>query len=145
MKAIPFNGTGKHKYSFRRVEVPPLPTYFCDCEEHCVPHTVEEKRIHSKEEQDSGMNEEELNIMNSVMNKLFQREGTSKILMDEVKPAFEEDKSFNSTDSLKFDESGGEATEEEDNLVINIVRRAETVKGTQVCLIFIWRIFKYFR
>ncbi|KAK9114673.1 hypothetical protein Syun_021470 [Stephania yunnanensis] len=35
VKALPYSGTGKHKYSFRRIEVPSsLPINFCDCEEH---------------------------------------------------------------------------------------------------------------
>ncbi|EPS66732.1 hypothetical protein M569_08046, partial [Genlisea aurea] len=34
IKAIPLKGSGKHKYSFQRVEVPPMPVNFCDCEEH---------------------------------------------------------------------------------------------------------------
>ncbi|EYU28280.1 hypothetical protein MIMGU_mgv1a003363mg [Erythranthe guttata] len=37
IKPIPLKGTGKHKYSFQRVEIPPLPIHFCDCEEHSVP------------------------------------------------------------------------------------------------------------
>ena len=34
VKSIPVLGTGKHKYSSTKVEVPPLPVNFCDCEEH---------------------------------------------------------------------------------------------------------------
>ncbi|KAK9114676.1 hypothetical protein Syun_021473 [Stephania yunnanensis] len=35
VKALPYSGTGKHKYSFRRIEVPSsLPINFWDCEEH---------------------------------------------------------------------------------------------------------------
>jgi hypothetical protein len=79
IKSIPFRGTGKHRYSFRRVEVPPLPKHFCDCEEHSEPPAAAAKCRHIPimEEQGAGMDKEELTLMNSVMNKLFQMENVS--------------------------------------------------------------------
>ncbi|XP_021763743.1 uncharacterized protein LOC110728397 [Chenopodium quinoa] len=105
VKALPFRGTGKHKYSFQRVVVPPLPVHFCDCPEHYVDiqsdkmndrdiiNSVMNKllykgtslksgcvqplrgiQVHDTIIQDDGLNEEEINVMNSVMKKLLDRE-----------------------------------------------------------------------
>lgn len=81
VKSLPFSGTGKHKYSFQRPNyVPPLPMYFCDCEEHSGPCTEKEKHkqvthveslSQTRSEEGGGINEEELNIMNKVMNTLL--------------------------------------------------------------------------
>ncbi|OEL18919.1 hypothetical protein BAE44_0020065 [Dichanthelium oligosanthes] len=72
VKALPFKGSGKHKYSFRHIEVPSYPIHFCDCEEHCGPPEA------ANDEYASVLNaaayEKERNIMNSVMNKLFEKE-----------------------------------------------------------------------
>ncbi|XP_044418598.1 protein REPRESSOR OF SILENCING 3 isoform X2 [Triticum aestivum] len=72
LKPLPFKGSGKHKYSFRNIEVPSYPIHFCDCEEHCGPP---EK---ANEEYAAVLNrvayEKERNIMNSVMSKLFEKD-----------------------------------------------------------------------
>lgn len=105
VKSLPFRGTGKHKYSFQRVEVPSLPVHFCDCPEHNNPtetpkvtrvhekinneginsknrffpskfegiQSSRESQVHDSEIQDGGMNDDEINIMNSVMKKLLDR------------------------------------------------------------------------
>ncbi|KAF8035074.1 hypothetical protein BT93_C1184 [Corymbia citriodora subsp. variegata] len=123
VKTLPFRGTGKHKYSFQKVEVPPLPKHFCDCEEHSdLSHSLKVKKTHELDSQgDGGLNAEELDMMNSVMNKLFQREagllaaGSGNELIKDEKissaglpePQLEEE---------KVDHDG-----DDDNLVINIV------------------------
>lgn len=66
VKALPFRGTGKHKYSFQRVVVPPLPIHFCDCPEHC--DDIQNDKISDKE----------INMTNSVMNKFLNREPSLK-------------------------------------------------------------------
>lgn len=72
LKPLPFKGSGKHKYSFRNIEVPSYPIHFCDCEEHCGPP---EK---ANEEYAAALNrvayEKERNIMNSVMSKLLEKD-----------------------------------------------------------------------
>jgi hypothetical protein len=72
LRPLPFKGSGKHKYSFRNIEVPSYPIHFCDCEEHCGPP---EK---ANEEYAAALNrvayEKECNIMNSVMSKLFEKD-----------------------------------------------------------------------
>lgn len=72
VKPLPFKGSGKHKYSFRNIEVPSYPIHFCDCEEHCGPPEA------ANDEYASVLNavsyEKERNIMNSVMSKLFEKE-----------------------------------------------------------------------
>lgn len=73
MKSLPFSGTGKHKYSFQRVQLPSLPLHFCDCEEHSVsgpPHPPHQQNQLSEHV----INEQELSIMNKVMDKLLQKE-----------------------------------------------------------------------
>lgn len=72
VKALPLKGTGKHKYSFRHIEVPSYPIHFCDCEEHCGP--PEEANNEYASVLNAAAYEKERNIMNSVMNKLFEKE-----------------------------------------------------------------------
>jgi hypothetical protein len=69
---LPFKGTGKHKYSFRHIEVPSYPIHFCDCEEHCGPPEAANNEYASV--LNAAAYEKERNIMNSVMNKLFEKE-----------------------------------------------------------------------
>ncbi|KAF8102536.1 hypothetical protein N665_0198s0236 [Sinapis alba] len=78
VKAMPLSGTGKHKYSFQRVAVPSLlPKTFCDCEEHSASLTPLETHARDVEALNVGINEEEVNIMNSVMNKLLEKDDSS--------------------------------------------------------------------
>jgi len=72
VKALPLKGTGKHKYSFRHIEVPSYPIHFCDCEEHCGPPEAANNEYASV--LNAAAYEKERNIMNSVMNKLFEKE-----------------------------------------------------------------------
>ncbi|XP_078149221.1 RNA-binding (RRM/RBD/RNP motifs) family protein [Carex rostrata] len=74
VKMLPYKGSGKHKYSFQRVEVPStLPLHFCDCEEHCGPSESANQTYLSA--LDSAAHEKELSIMHSVMNKLLKESG----------------------------------------------------------------------
>ncbi|CAK7345867.1 unnamed protein product [Dovyalis caffra] len=125
LKSIPFSGSGKHRYSFRRVEVPPLPKHFCDCEEHSgPPPPAKHRHIPTKEEQGAGLDEEELNLMSSVMNKLFQMENVSDNACHEVELDKQGDDSIKTNDNLPIEEN--EATEEDDDdLIINIASGAQ--------------------
>ncbi|KAL4614098.1 hypothetical protein ACB092_07G030800 [Castanea dentata] len=124
VKVLPLSGSGKHKYSFRNVEVPPLPIHFCDCEEHSIdPHPAKEKQTNDLEAQSGGMNEEEINIMNSVMNKLFEREKVSDAAHSENGQAKERDNSAKLISGLQFDENEADSETDEDNLIINVVKR----------------------
>lgn len=79
VKSLPLRGTGKHKYSFQRVEVPSLPVHMCDCcLEHSGPVQTCGEKLHNVDIQDRGINEEEINMMNSVMNKILKRESCSR-------------------------------------------------------------------
>ncbi|KAK7411721.1 hypothetical protein VNO78_03158 [Psophocarpus tetragonolobus] len=114
VKSIPFSGTGKHKYSFKNIKVPPLPVHFCDCEEHCSPFVTERENLSPNGAAESGgMNDEEINIMNTVMNKLFEKEKVSS-----AKNIGKED-CFESPDALHSDECEDSATDEDD-LIINM-------------------------
>lgn len=124
VKLLPLSGSGKHKYSFQNVEVPPLPIHFCDCEEHSIdPHPAKEKQTNDLEAQSGGMNEEEINIMNSVMNKLFEREKVSDAAHSENGQAKERDNSAKLISGLQFDENEADSETDEDNLIINVVKR----------------------
>lgn len=124
VKVLPLSGSGKHKYSFRNVEVPPLPIHFCDCEEHSIdPHPAKEKQTNDLEAQSGGMNEEEINIMNSVMNKLFEREKVSDAAHSENGQAKERDNSTKLISGLQFDENETDSETDADNLIINVVKR----------------------
>lgn len=114
VKSIPFNGTGKHKYSFKNIEVPPLPVHFCDCEEHCSPFVTKREKLSIEGAVErGGMNDEEISIMNSVMNKLFGKENVSNA------KNLGEKESFQSPDALHSDECEDSATDEDD-LIINM-------------------------
>lgn len=126
VKPLPFKGTGKHKYSFQHIEVPPLPVHFCDCEEHSAPFEPGKCEISANHEDNCGMNDEELTLMNSIMNKIFQRENCIKSTSrtDEFAKV-----AFNSTivnDGLHFDESLADQDPDEDNLIINIVAESKS-------------------
>ncbi|VFR00217.1 unnamed protein product [Cuscuta campestris] len=77
IKSIPFKGSGKHKYSFQRVEVPPFPIHFCDCEEHSGSAYYTAK-ANETEIKMGGVDEKEMNIMSSVLNKILKRENHSE-------------------------------------------------------------------
>jgi hypothetical protein len=116
MKALPLKGTGKHKYSFRHIEVPSYPIHFCDCEEHCGPPEA------ANDEYASVLNaaayEKERNIMNSVMNKLFEKEnehldscevGKFDGHTDTIEPS-------NAVSDMQIEETGEGPKEDLDNL-----------------------------
>ncbi|CAI9765996.1 unnamed protein product [Fraxinus pennsylvanica] len=120
IKAVPFKGSGKHKYSFQRVEVPPLPVHFCDCEEHSGPETVKEK-AHNHESENFGVNEEELNIMKSVMNKILERENCSNATRNKAGFTMEVYNSATILNNVQVDDNGDDQVSDEDNLIINMV------------------------
>ncbi|XP_054810894.1 protein REPRESSOR OF SILENCING 3 [Prosopis cineraria] len=129
VKSIPFTGTGKHKYSFPKVEIPPLPVHFCDCEEHSSPSgTIRPKQFHNGGAESGGMNDEEINIMNVVMSKLFEREKMPSPMH------FEKEKSSNvSPGGLQSDESEADSATDDDGLIINIEtkKKKTAIKGSQ--------------
>lgn len=120
MKSLPFGGTGKHKYSFQRIEVPPLPIHFCDCEEHCDSFYREKETTFDRETADGGIKKEELSIMESVMKKLFEKESHSKAVPDRGKLTDERNSSAEIID-IPVDEIMSDPPSDEDNLIINIV------------------------
>ncbi|CAI9757083.1 unnamed protein product [Fraxinus pennsylvanica] len=103
--AVPFKGSGKHKYSFQRVEFPSLPVHFCDCEEHSGPETVKEKAYNHKSE-NFGVNEEELNIMKSVMNKILERENCSNATRNNAGFTMEVHNSATLLNNVQVDDNG---------------------------------------
>ncbi|KAF9600481.1 hypothetical protein IFM89_009930 [Coptis chinensis] len=124
------SGTGKHKYSFRRVEVPSLPIHFCDCDEHCGASEIAKvKQISANEEQTEIMKEEELNMMRSVMDKIFNREVKPSSERRRVKVPTEEESPKHSIDDLPS-ESEADEDNDGDNIVINIVRGGKTKLGS---------------
>ncbi|RYR57497.1 hypothetical protein Ahy_A05g023229 isoform K [Arachis hypogaea] len=113
VKSIPFTGTGKHKYSFQNIKVPLLPVHFCDCKEHCSPSGTEKGKLHIERATEiGGMNDEEINIMNVVMNKLFGKENVSEKKNLETEDSFE-------SPAHPDDSEVGSSTDEDD-LIINV-------------------------
>ncbi|XP_050372958.1 protein REPRESSOR OF SILENCING 3 [Argentina anserina] len=128
VKALPFSGTGKHKYSFQRIQLPSAPLHFCDCQEHAVtsPSPAQLNQL-----SDHVINDRELNIMNKVMDKLLQKE------IQHVSDYADHNVSLPG-------QQHDEAEAEEDDLIINIVsnKQEEDIlsalqelrsSGTQVC------------
>ncbi|KAF5181207.1 RNA-binding (RRM/RBD/RNP motifs) family protein [Thalictrum thalictroides] len=120
VKSMPYSGTGKHKYSFQRVEVPSLPIHFCDCEEHCGSSDLPKaKHTSDFEDQTGNVNDEELDMMRSVMDKILKREGNASTEISNVRVPTEEE-SPNQSDAPSNESEAGQDSDA-DNLVINIV------------------------
>ncbi|KAL5974244.1 hypothetical protein ACLOJK_030908 [Asimina triloba] len=119
VKSLPYRGTGKHKYSFQRVEVPSLPIHFCDCDEHCAPlETASGEQLSMSRTHFDGINAKELDIMNSVMNKLFEREAIVDSADTVITSADAGNYSRCTVDDVPSNEM---VAAEEDNLLTNIV------------------------
>ncbi|KAK7281421.1 hypothetical protein RIF29_09404 [Crotalaria pallida] len=129
VKSIPFGGTGKHKYSFQNIKVPPMPVHFCDCEEHCSPSGTERGKLSfDRVAESDGMNDEEINIMNAVMNKLLEKEKVSN-----AKHLEKQQDSIESPDALHSNECEIYSGTDEDDLIINIQtnKRKAALSGSQ--------------
>ncbi|CAA7032363.1 unnamed protein product [Microthlaspi erraticum] len=138
VKPMPLSGTGKHKYSFQRVLVPSLlPKTFCDCEEHSTSLTPRETHVRDLEALNVGVgiNDEEVNIMNSVMNKLLGKDN---------KQHFEKDKQLSENDS-ELSEDDNELLEddnelleddnellENDNIIINVASNGKDMMDSEL-------------
>lgn len=122
IKPIPLKGTGRHKYSFQRVEVPPLPIHFCDCEEHSgPPESAKRNCTDDRETETFGVNEDELNMMKSILNKLLEKENCSKTVPNDAEFTGEISHNVTSADDSQVDDNDEDQVSDEDNLVINIV------------------------
>ncbi|XP_075517507.1 protein REPRESSOR OF SILENCING 3 isoform X2 [Primulina tabacum] len=122
IKPLPFKGSGKHKYSFQRVEVPPLPVHFCDCEEHSVPLKLAEKKFGIYLDTETcGVNEEELNMVKSVLNKFLERENRAKPVSNVIEFTEKTYTSISSVDNVQVHGYEDDQVSDEDGLVINII------------------------
>lgn len=149
---LPYKGSGKHKYSFQRVEVPStLPLHFCDCEEHCGPSELANQTYLSA--LDSAAHEKELSIMHSVMNKLLKESGekveelgANPDIVELVENIIEEREDERVEEVLE--EITEEESDEDEDLLINISGRisdeslfdfkvSEVVPPNQVLLTFL--------
>ncbi|PKI34595.1 hypothetical protein CRG98_044989 [Punica granatum] len=131
VKTLLLKGTGKHKYSFQRVEPLPYPKHFCDCEEHLGPSSLPsiEQRIPKPEALDGGIDAKEFDLMRSVMNKLFEKEMGSATVQDEKKLAEQEVvEGMNIDEPQQEDAVEEDSGEDEDGLVINIVRSSRSTR-----------------
>uniref|UniRef100_A0A2P2J8L9 RRM domain-containing protein n=2 Tax=Rhizophora mucronata TaxID=61149 RepID=A0A2P2J8L9_RHIMU len=127
VKSIPFTGTGKHKYSFRRAEGPSLPTYFCDCEEHSHTSHDAKEDLNPVLEDSSHfvISKQELDMMNSVMNKLFEKDNVAKVLSSEIELAEKEDSFIPALNEPQLEENEEYSSEKDDDLIINVVNRGQ--------------------
>ncbi|KAG2299692.1 hypothetical protein Bca4012_011272 [Brassica carinata] len=125
VKAMPLSGTGKHKYSFQRIAVPSLlPKTFCDCEEHSASLTPLETHARDLEAINVGINEEEVNIMNSVMNKLLKKDDSSISEKDDSIVSEKDDSIVSEKDNIIVDTK--------DNIVINVVSNGNDMMDTEL-------------
>lgn len=146
---MPFKGTGKHKYSFQRIEVPPVPLHFCDCEEHYESSkTVNQDYLSSL---NKAAYEKERSIMTCVMNKLFEKEENEICASGMIELAKNENTMDPSNDDIQVKETEEIQEADADNLVTNIgmgqsddmlaqLRGRETLSVDQVCKIYEWLI-----
>ncbi|XP_019070275.1 protein REPRESSOR OF SILENCING 3-like [Solanum lycopersicum] len=126
IKPVSLRGTGKHKCSFQRVEVPSLSIHFCDCEEHSdTTHTDKQKSLCNYDSKDGGMDEKELNIMNSVLNRIFERENYSEETPRDFKLSKKVQSSNGTVDHLQNDKNlVNQEMVDDDNLILNMVAGA---------------------
>ncbi|PWA41423.1 hypothetical protein CTI12_AA553960 [Artemisia annua] len=122
VKSLAQVGIGKHKYSFQRLQVPSNPTHFCDCEEHSIEFPPPGKKQSSEVEDASyGINEQELDIMNSVMNKIFNRANPSKQVTNKSGSVNAKGDPMNyNDDSATVEDDEEDNLTDEDNLVLNV-------------------------
>ncbi|KAI3982615.1 hypothetical protein MKX01_031354 [Papaver californicum] len=125
VKPLPFRGSGKHKYSFQRIEVPPLPIHFCDCEEHCRPVETANKELVNALEMETHSavaDEEELDMMRSVLDKILKRENSSGVASRGTEITNEADESTQPNDDHHHGDNEVDGVEGgADDLVINMV------------------------
>ncbi|KAK9091090.1 hypothetical protein Sjap_024267 [Stephania japonica] len=123
VKALPYSGTGKHKYSFRRIEVlSSLPINFCDCEEHSGPSkSVKVKQIVVLEDKSGLVNEEERNMMSSVMNNIFERGLSLRNMHKTARTDADQETTVPSLDGPSLEDSRSDEGTDLDNLVMNLV------------------------
>ncbi|KAI0518941.1 hypothetical protein KFK09_006378 [Dendrobium nobile] len=122
VKPLPFKGTGKHKYSFQRIEVPPLPIHFCDCEEHSKSlETTSQKYLSPLS---IVVNEKEQNMMTSVINKLMGGEKDERPSDRKTQVASDPKILSLCNEDIHSNETKVSDTDD-DNLVINICVGAE--------------------
>ncbi|XP_031374024.1 RNA polymerase-associated protein LEO1-like, partial [Punica granatum] len=121
----------QEKYSFQRVEALPYRKHFCNCEEHSGPSSLPsiEQRIPKAEALDGGIDAMEFDLMRSVMNKLFEKEMGSETMRDEKKLAKQEVmKGMDIDEPQQEDAVEEDSGEDEDGLIINIVRSSRSTR-----------------
>ncbi|AES65742.1 putative RNA recognition motif domain, nucleotide-binding alpha-beta plait domain-containing protein [Medicago truncatula] len=129
VKSIPFSGTGKHKYSFQNIKVGPLPVHFCDCEEHCSPFITKKEKLSMNGETErekseiGGINDEEINIMNAVMNKLLEKEKVSNTKHLGKKHDSFESLSVIHSNECEVDSATDDGDDDDDDLITNIATK----------------------
>lgn len=134
---MPLSGTGKHKYSFQRVLVPSLlPKTFCDCEEHSTSLTPRETHVRDLEALNVGVgiNEKEVNIMNSVMNRLLEKDNkhteSDNKLLEKDSELFEKDNELLESDNELLEEDN--ELLENDNIIINVASNGKDMMDSEL-------------
>ncbi|CAN6444880.1 unnamed protein product [Victoria cruziana] len=131
VKLLPYSGTGKHKYSFQLVDAPTLPIHFCDCEQHSLPSANATAKDVAMDTRNNVVGQHELDIMKSVLEKLFNAEakpaaGTVELnLLREMNYVSH----LNNITEL-HNEEAAEASDS-DNLITNIVLEGGDVSSAK--------------
>ncbi|XP_023006551.1 uncharacterized protein LOC111499238 [Cucurbita maxima] len=129
VKSFPVSGTGTHKYDFPHVEVPPLPVHFCDCEEHNVSDPTGKSMDTKTGDLDAGnggIDEDEIKMMNTVLNKLFERQEASHANCNGTMAVKDKDNSKILTDNQPLEDNKEDS--DEDNLVLNVMASGSNSK-----------------
>ncbi|KAF3780537.1 Nucleolar protein 8 [Nymphaea thermarum] len=129
VKLLPYAGTGKHKYSFQHVNAPPLPIHFCDCEQHSLLSDNASTEHVTFNTMNNVIGQHELDIMNSVLEKLFKTEAESAAGTVEHNSLREinDVSHLNSTIAVENEEAA-EASDS-DNLITNIALEVQDVSS----------------
>ncbi|GAB2250773.1 hypothetical protein Droror1_Dr00017023 [Drosera rotundifolia] len=116
VKPLPYKGTGKHKYSFQRVEIPAPPHHFCACPDHSEAYQTESVQIDESLKKCGEINKEEISMMRSIMNKLLEREKNS--VLSEESPLHKEEDAKKLQESPSNENSADD--DDDDDLIINV-------------------------
>ncbi|XP_031504855.1 protein REPRESSOR OF SILENCING 3 [Nymphaea colorata] len=129
VKLLPYAGTGKHKYSFQHVNAPPLPVHFCDCEQHSLLSDNTSTEHVTFNTVNNVIGQHELDIMNSVLEKLFKTEAESAAGTVEHNSLREMNDVSHLINTIAVDNEEAAEASDSDNLITNIALEVQDVSS----------------
>ncbi|KAK6944620.1 hypothetical protein RJ641_025722, partial [Dillenia turbinata] len=120
VKRLPFSGFGKHKYNFPQADILfSIPLHFWGCEEHSDFSYMPKGTNCDSDTHKDRVDEQKFNIMNMVINRLFERDSDSKTLFRRTDEVASE-KPIITLNPLINDNEANDMTVD-DNLITNII------------------------